>query len=83
METTSILFIRLRRLEHSLVHIRVELFGCLTWVEPLKTVFLEGVDQDAVGHLDAIVKGNQVCIAVRGIELLGRNGAKGAVEVVN
>jgi hypothetical protein len=83
METASILLVGLRRLEYGLMHIRVKLLSRLTWVESLEAMFLERVDQDAVGHFDAVVQGNQVCIAIGRVQFLGRYGAEGAVQVVD
>lgn len=59
----------------------VELLAGLRGVEALETVLLQCVDQDAVGHLDALVQGSQVLVI--SLELLGGDGGEGAVEVVD
>jgi len=81
VEASSVLLIRLRRLEDSLVDVGVELLGRLAGVESLQTVLLQRVDEDGVGHLDAVVQGNEV--GVIPLELLFWHSAKGAVEVVD
>jgi hypothetical protein len=81
VEASSILLVRLRRLENSLVDVGVKLLGCLTGVESLQAVLLQRVDEDGVSHLDAVVQGNEVGV-VR-LELLFWDGAEGAVEVVD
>ena len=80
-EDGAVLLAWLRRHEDSLVNVGVELFAGLGGVEALEAVLLECVDQDAVGHLDALVQRGQVLVVA--LELLGRNGGEGAVEVVN
>lgn len=81
VEASSVLLVRLRRLEDRLVDVGVELLGRLAGVESLQTVLLQRVDEDGVGHLDAVVQGNEV--GVIPLELLFWHGAKGAVEVVD
>lgn len=80
-EDGAVLLSWLRCHEHSLVDVGVELLAGLGGVEALKTVLLESVDQDTVGHLDALVQGDEVLVVA--LELLGGNGGEGAVEVVN
>lgn len=63
------------------MNVGVELLAALRGVEALETVLLQCSDQNAVSHLDALVKGGQVLVIT--IELLGRNGREGAVEVVD
>jgi len=81
VEASSVLLVRLRRLEDSLVDVGVELLGRLAGVESLQAVLLQRVDEDGVGHLDAVVQGNEV--GVIALELLFWHGAKGAVKVVD
>lgn len=56
METAPILLIRLWRLEHCLMHIRIELLACLTRIEAFQAMFLQRVNQYRVRHLDAVVQ---------------------------
>lgn len=81
MEASAVLLVWLRGLENRLVDVGVELLCRLRGVESLQAVLLERVYEDVVGHLDAVMKGNQVGV-VR-LELLLGNGAEGAVEVVD
>lgn len=60
METATILLVRLRRLENSLVYIRVELLAALARIKSLESMLLQRADQDRVGHLNTVVQGNQV-----------------------
>jgi hypothetical protein len=80
-EDDTVLLVGLGRLEDGLVDVGVELLGRLGGVEALEAVLLERVDEDRVGHLDALVEGAEV--RVLALELLGRDGAEGAVEVVD
>jgi hypothetical protein len=61
--------------------IGVELLVFGAGVEALKAVLLEGGDEDAVGHLEAVVEGDEV--RVFGGELGGVDGGECAVEVVD
>jgi hypothetical protein len=81
MKASPIHLIRLRRLEYRLMDIRIKLLALNTRVEAFKSVLLQSVDQDGVGHLDAVVQGNQVCVVA--LELFGGDGAQRAVEVVD
>lgn len=81
MEADPILLVRLGRHKDGLVDIRIELFALGRGVEALEAVFLQRGDEDAVGHLDAVVQRDQVLVV--GLELLGGDGAEGAVEVVD
>lgn len=81
VEAASILLVWLRRLEHGLVHIGVELLARLGGVEAFQTMLLQGGDQDGVSHLDAVVQGDE--IRVIGLELLGSDCAEGTVEVID
>lgn len=80
-EDNVVLLARLGRHEDSLVDVGVELLALLGGIEALKAVLLQCVDQDAVGHFDALVQRGEVLIVA--VELLGRNSAEGAVEVVD
>lgn len=81
VEASSVLLVRLRRLEDSLVNVGVELLGRLAGVESLQAVLLQRINEDGVGHLDAVVQGNEV--GVIRLELLFWHSAKGAVKVVD
>jgi hypothetical protein len=83
VEANSILLVRLRRLEHGLVHIRVELLTRITGVEALEAVFLQRANQDAIRHLDAIMQRDQIGVSILRLELVRGHGAQRAVEVVD
>jgi hypothetical protein len=61
--------------------VRVELLGRFRGVESHQSMLLQRVDEDGIGHFDAVVEGNEISI-VR-LELLLRDSAEGAVEVVD
>jgi hypothetical protein len=63
------------------VHIRIELLACDAGVEALETVLLEGIHEDVVGHLEAIVQCDEV--GVIGGELFAGHSGEGAVEIVD
>lgn len=81
VEAGAILLVGHGRLEDGLVDVGVELLALGGGVEALETVLLEGGDEDVVGHLEAIVKGDKVLVL--GGELSRLDGGERAVEVVN
>lgn len=81
VEAGAVLLVRHGRLEDGLVDVGVELLGRLAGVEALEAVLLEGAQEDAIRHLDAIVEGDEFLVLLR--ELLGGHRADGAVEVVD
>lgn len=60
VEADPVLLVWLWCLEHGFMHIWIELLGGLAGVETFEAVLLERADQDAVGHLDAVVQGDEV-----------------------
>jgi hypothetical protein len=82
VEANAIFLIRLGRLEHGLMDIGVEFLARIAGIEALKSMLLQRANQDAVRHFDAVVQGDEVCVAVC-LEFLGGHGAEGAVEVVD
>jgi hypothetical protein len=83
VEANAIFLVRLRRLEHGLMDIRVELLARITGVEALEPMLLQRANQDAVCHFDAVVQGDEVYVSVLLLKLLSGHGAKGAIEVVD
>lgn len=81
MEASTILLVGHGCLEDGLVNVGVELLALGRGVEALETVLLEGGDQDVVGHLEAIVKCDEVLVLSD--ELSRLDGGERAVEVVN
>lgn len=81
MEAGSVFLVWLGCLEDGLVDVGVKLLHLLAWVEALEAVLLQCVEEDGVGHLNAVVQRNQV--GVIRLELLGGHGAEGAVQVVD
>lgn len=61
--------------------IRIELLLLDRGIEAFEAVLLEGLQQDGVGHLEAVVQGDE--IVVFGHEFVGGHGGEGAVEVVD
>lgn len=84
VEDGVVLLVRLRRHESGLVLVGVELLA--GGVEPLEAVLLEGVEEDGLGHLEALVQVGQVLVLVRRpgrLELvLGHHGER-PVQVVH
>ena len=77
----AILLAGLRRHESRLVLVGVELLALDARVESLHAVLLEGLHEDGLGHLKAIVQVDEVLVAR--LQLLGGNVGKGAVKVVD
>lgn len=80
-EANAILLVGHGGLEDGLMDVGIKLLVLGAGVNALKTVLLESVDEDSVGHLEAIIQGNKVLVLVD--QLLFGNGGQGAVEVVN
>lgn len=83
-EDGVVLLVGLGRHEGGLVLVGVEL-GALG-LEALEAVLGERLDEDALGHLEALVEVSQVLevlALVLGLELLDGHGGEGAVEVVD
>lgn len=59
----------------------VELLVLGAGIDALKAVLLERVDQDSVGHLEAIVQGKQVLVLLN--QLFLRNSRQSAVKIVD
>lgn len=79
-----VLLVGLGRHEGSLVLVGVELFA--RGLEALQAVLGEGLDEDVLGHLEALVQVDElldVVVLVGGVELLGGDVGQGAVEVVH
>jgi hypothetical protein len=83
VEANAVFLVRLGRLEHRLVHVRVELLARITGVEAFQPMLLQRANQNAICHFDAVVQGDEVCVAVLFLEFLGGHSAKGAIEVVD
>jgi hypothetical protein len=83
VEANAIFLIRLGRLEHGLMDIGVEFLARIAGIEALKSMLLQRANQDAVRHFDAVVQGDEVCVAVLFLEFLSGHSAKGAIEVVD
>jgi hypothetical protein len=83
VEANAIFLVRLGRLEHRLMHIRVELLARIAGVEALQPMLLQRANQNAIRHFDAVVQGDEVCVAVLFLEFLSGHSAKGAIEVVD
>jgi hypothetical protein len=81
MEADSVFLIWLWCLEHSLVHIWVELFALGAGVKTLQSMLLEGIHENVIGHFEAVVQCYKV--GIFGCEFFGRNGGEGTVEVVD
>lgn len=62
MKHSPILLVRLRRLENSLMHIRIEFLSLDTGVHALESMFLERLHQDVFGHFESVVKKHQVFV---------------------
>ncbi len=60
-------------LEGSLVHVGVEHLLFLARVESLETVFLEGLHQDRLGHLETVVKIDEIPGWARRFDIIFRN----------
>lgn len=80
VEDGVVLLAGLGRHEGGLVLVGVELVAL--GLEALEAVPLERLHEDRLGHLDALVQGDEVRVAV-GAELVGGDGGEGAVEVVD
>lgn len=80
-EANAILLVGHWGLEDGLMDVGIKLLVLGAGVNALKTVLLESVDEDSVGHLEAIIQGNKVLVLVD--QPLFGNGGQGAVEVVN
>lgn len=81
MKADTILLVWLGCLEDGLVNVGVKLLRGFRGVETLQSMLLERVDENGVGHPDAVVESDEVGV-VR-LELVLGDGAKGAVEVVD
>lgn len=80
MENGAILLIRLGRHENRLMGIGIELLKLDRGIEALEAVLLQRAHQDGLGHLDAVVQGDEVVVAGKA---LAGDGRQGAVEVVD
>lgn len=59
----------------------VEHVTVLRGIEALQAVLRQHLHEDVLGHLEAAVQVHEVLVVA--VELLGRHGAQGAVEVVD
>lgn len=83
-EDSTVLLVRLRSHESSLLLVGVELLAL--GAETLEAVLLKGVHEDVLGHLETLVQVGEILDALRsvlGLELLLGNHSKSSVEVVN
>lgn len=83
-EDSTVLLVRLRSHESSLLLVGVELLAL--GAETLEAVLLKGVHEDVLGHLETLVQVGEILDALRSVldlELLLGNHSKSSVEVVN
>lgn len=79
-EHSALFLVGLWRLEDGFVDVRVEFFRLCGGVEALEAVLLEGLHEDGLSHLQAVMERDK--ILVFGDQLVGRNGGEGAIEVI-
>ena len=79
VEDGVVLLVGLGRHEGGLVLVGVELVT--VGLEALEAVLVEGLDEDGLRHLDALVQVDEVLVIAG--QLLGGDGGQGAVEVVH
>lgn len=83
-EDGVVLLVGLGGHEGGLVLVGVELFAL--GLEALEAVLGEGLDEDALGHLEALVEVDElldVVVLLGGVDLVGGDVGEGAVEVID
>jgi hypothetical protein len=81
VENGPVLLVGLGCLENGLVDVGVKFLAVLGGVEALEAVLLEGGNEDALSHLQAVVKRDQVLVRID--ELVFGHRGESAVKVVD